>query len=181
MKFNQSKSAGWLAAALLALAPTLTFSAPVKVEAVMTPKEQIRMDFADGSNHFVLMVRREGKATGQGLLAGTAVTEFGRHDIVPGVGGDPSGYLVFTAPQGGIAYVKWTVRAIFIPGPEGKPILLDNGVWEVVGGTGNFKGLQGAGILHIKTVSATDRNFILDGELVFPNAAGKNELEKITR
>jgi hypothetical protein len=45
-------------------------------------------------------------------------------------------------------------------------MLLDNGVWEVIGGTGNFKGLKGAGILHIKPVSATDRNFILEGEIV---------------
>lgn len=44
--------------------------------------------------------------------------------------------------------------------------LRDNGVWEVVGGTGKFKGLKGAGMLHIKPVSPTDRNFILEGELV---------------
>ena len=173
MKIKQSKSVALLAAALLALVTTLSSAAPVKVEAVMTPKEQIRMDFADGSNHFVLMVRREGKAAGQGLLAGAAVTEFGRHDILPGVGGDPSGYLVFTAAEGSIAYVKWTVRAVFITGPDGKPVLLDNGFWEVVSGTGNFKGLQGAGTLHIKTVSATDRNFVLEGELVSPAAAAK--------
>jgi hypothetical protein len=85
---------------------------------------------------------------------------------VPGVGGDPSGYLVFTAKDGDIAYVKWLVRAVFVPGPEGKTILLDNGVWEVVGGTGKFEGLRGAGTLHIKALSPTDRNFILDGEIV---------------
>lgn len=141
-------------------------AAPMKVEAVLTPKEQIRLDFADGSRHFVVMVKREGKATGSGPLAGTAVTEYGRHDIVPGVGGDPSGYLVFTAPDGDIAYIKWLVRAVFVPGPDGTPMLLDNGVWEVVGGTGKFKGLKGAGMLHIKPVSPTDRNFILEGELV---------------
>jgi hypothetical protein len=141
-------------------------AASIKVEAVVTPKEQIRLDFADGSGHFVLMVKREGKATGSSPLAGAAVSEYGRHDIVPGVGGDPSGYLVFTTPSGDSAYVKWLVRAVFVPGPDGKPMLLDNGVWEMVGGTGNFKGLKGAGILHIKPVSSTDRNFILEGELV---------------
>jgi hypothetical protein len=141
-------------------------AAAVKLEAVMSPKEQIKLDFADGSNHFVLMVKREGKATGDGLLAGAAVTEYGRHDITPGVGGDPSGYLVFTQLSGDIAYVKWLVRAVFVPGPDGKPMLLDNGVWEVVSGTGKLKGLKGAGTLHIKAVSPTDRKFILDGELV---------------
>ncbi len=138
----------------------------VKLEAVMSPKEQIQLDFADGSKHFVLMVKREGKATGEGLLAGAAVTEYGRHDIIPGVGGDPSGYLVFTLPSGDIAYIKWLVRAVFVPGPDGKPKLLDNGVWEVVSGTGKLKGLKGAGTLHIKAVSPTERNFILEGELV---------------
>lgn len=141
-------------------------ASPMRVEAVVAPKEQIRLDFADGSGHFVLMVKREGKAAGSGPLAGSAVTEYGRHDITPGVGGDPSGYLVFTAPDGDVAYVKWLVRAVFVPGPEGKPVLLDNGVWEVVSGTGKFSGLKGAGTLHIKPASPTDRNFILEGDLV---------------
>ncbi len=141
-------------------------AAPAGVEAVMTPKEQIRLDFADGSKHFVLMVRREGKSVGQGPLAGAAVTEYGVHDITPGIGGNPSGYLVFTQPDGDVAYLKWLVRAVFVPGADGKPALLDNGVWEVVGGTGKLKGLKGAGTLHIKAVSPTDRKFILEGELV---------------
>lgn len=141
---------------------------PLKVEAVLSPKEEIRLDFADGTKHFVLMVRREGKAAGQGLLSAASVIEYGRHDIIPGVGGDPSGYLVFTMPEGDVAYVKWLVRAVFVPGPDGKPKLLDNGVWEVVSGTGKFKGLQGAGMLNIRAVSPTDRNFILEGELVLP-------------
>jgi hypothetical protein len=152
--------------ALLGATISTAVAAPIKVEAVLTPKEQIRLDFGDGSKHFVLMIKREGKATGADPLAGTVVTEYGRHDIVPGVGGDPSGYLVFSAADGDIAYVKWLVRAVFVPGPDGKPMLLDNGVWEVVGGTGKFKGLQGAGVLHIKPVSSADRNFILEGVLV---------------
>ena len=141
-------------------------AAPIKVEAVLMPKEQIRLDFAEGSKQFVLMSKREGKANGSGPLVGTAVTEYGLHDIVPGTSGNANGYLVFTASDGDIAYVKWMVRAIFVQGPGGKPVLLDNGVWEVVGGTGKYKGLKGAGILHIKPVSATDRNYILEGDLV---------------
>lgn len=139
---------------------------PLKIEAILSPKEQIQLDFADGSKHFVLMVRREGKAEGQGMLAGAAVTEYGMHDLIPGVGGEPRGYLVFTRPDGDIAYIKWLVRAVFVPGPDGKPKLLDNGIWEVASGTGKLKKLQGAGTLHIKPVSPTDRRFILEGELV---------------
>lgn len=146
--------------------PAAQAFASMKIEAVVTTKEQIRLDFADGSDHFVLMVKREGKATGRGPLMGTAVTEYGRHDIVPGVGGDPSGYLVFAAGDGDVAYVKWSMRAVFVPGADGKPVRLDNGFWEVVGATGKFNGMQGAGTLQLKAVSPTDRNFILEGELV---------------
>lgn len=73
---------------------------PLSVQAIMVPKEQIKLDFKDGSGHFVLMVRREGNATGAGLLDGAQFVEFGRHDIVPGVSGDPSGYLVATKGAG---------------------------------------------------------------------------------
>jgi len=141
-------------------------AAALRVEAVMRPKEQIRLDFEDGSRHFVLLVRREGKAEGEGLFDGADVVEYGMHDIQPGIGGDPRGYLVFTDAGGDRAYVKWRVRAVFVPGPTGKPRLLDNGFWEVVGGTGSFAGLQGAGTLHIKPAGKTARRFILEGELV---------------
>lgn len=146
---------------------------PVKLEAMLMPKEQIRLDFAEGSKHFVLMVRREGETNGSGPLAGTSVAEYGLHDVVPGKGGDANGYLVFTGKDGATAYVKWQLRAVFIPGADGKPKLLDNGVWELVGGTGRFKGLEGAGTLNIEFVSKTDRNYILEGEMVSPQRSAR--------
>ncbi|PVZ79312.1 hypothetical protein C9426_34095 [Serratia sp. S1B] len=154
-----------ICAALILLQSNLVFAEALNVSAVMTPKEQIKMEFKDGSGHFVLMVKREGQAIGKGLFAGTSVTEFGRHDIIPGVSGDPSGYLVLSQGEANIVYIKWTVRAIFLPGKDGKSQLNDNGFWEVVSGTGKFKGLKGAGTLHIKPASSpTDRTFILEGE-----------------
>ena len=72
-------AAAWTAAPALA--------DPLSVQATMVPKEQIKLDFKDGSGHFVLMVRREGNATGTGVLDGAQMVEFGRHDIVPGVSG----------------------------------------------------------------------------------------------
>ena len=83
MSGNAVKQGLWMAvtAAVLLGTTVSAGAAPVKFEAVVSPKEQIRLDFADGSKHFVLMVRREGKATGQGLLSGAQVTEYGRHDI----------------------------------------------------------------------------------------------------
>lgn len=153
------------AAALLSFG-TAAMAEPLNVQATMVPKEQIKLDFKDGSGHFVLMVRREGAASGAGLLNGASLVEYGRHDIVPGVAGDPSGYLVASQGEGNLAYIKWTVRAVFLPGKDGKPELNDNGFWEVVSGTGKFKGLKGAGILHIKAANPTDRVFILDGQMV---------------
>ena len=137
---------------------------PVSVEAVMAPTESMRMDFADGSKHFVLMVRREGTASGSGIFAGTKVVEHGWHDIYPPVAGDPHGYLELTAPNGDVAYLKWTVRAVFIKGAE-KPAPFGNGVWELVSCTGQFAGLAGVGSLVIKAASSTDRRFILEGEI----------------
>lgn len=161
----KSLSIGVCTMAWLAIGTLTAAAEPMSVEAVMTPKEQIRLDFADGSKHFVLMVKREGQATGTGPLSGADVVEYGMHDIVPGQGGDPRGYLAFTDRVGDVAYVKWQVRAIFVPGPSGKPALLDNGFWEIAGGTGKFHGMKGAGTLHIKPASQTDRRFVLDGEL----------------
>jgi hypothetical protein len=147
----------------------LAVAEPLNISAVLTPKEQIRLDFQDGSGHFVLMIKREGVATGSGVLSGAAVTEFGRHDITPNVSGDPSGYLVLTKGEGNIAYIKWTVRAIFLPAKDGKSQIYDNGFWEVVSGTGLFKSLKGAGTLHIKPAATpTDRSFILEGETTLP-------------
>ena len=149
--------------ASLFIAAAATAAAELDIKAVMSPKEQIRLNFKDGSQHFVLQVRREGRAIGTGPFAGAGVTEHGWHDITPGAGGDPRGYLVFTMPDGEIAYVRWLVRAVFVPGPDGKPRLLDNGFWEVVGGTGKFQGAKGAGTLHIRAVSPSDREFSLVG------------------
>lgn len=153
-----------LLSALLATAASL-HAEPLAVRALMVPKEQIKLDFQDGSGHFVLMVRREGHATGSGLFDGASVVEFGRHDIVPGVSGDSSGYLVVTRGAGDIAYLRWTVRSIFLPDREGQPEMDDNGFWEVVSGTGRFKDLKGTGTLHIESAGPTNRLFVLEGKL----------------
>jgi hypothetical protein len=153
-----------LCAAMLAAGTAM--ADPLSVKATMVPKEQIKLDFKDGFGHFVLMVKREGTAAGSGLLDGAQIVEYGRHDIVPGVAGDPSGYLVASKGEGNVAYIKWTVRAVFLPGKDGKPEIHDNGFWEVISGTGSFKGLKGAGTLHIKSANPTDRIFMLDGDMV---------------
>ncbi|MCW5700302.1 MAG: hypothetical protein KIT00_10730 [Rhodospirillales bacterium] len=139
---------------------------PVSVQAVLEPTEQIRLDFKDESNWLVLLVRREGTSVGTGPLAGLTVTEYGIHDIIPGVGGDPRGYLEMTAKNGDVAYIKWQIRAVSVAETNGKTVLLDNGHWECVGGTGRFEDMKGAGVLHIKPVSGESRRFMLTGDIV---------------
>jgi hypothetical protein len=146
------------------LSPAALAAEVVAIKAVMAPKESMRMDFQDGSKHFVLLVRREGKSEGEGALGGADVTEYGWHDINPPVGGDPHGYLQFKAPNGDIANIRWTVRAVFFKG-EKKPALADYGHWELVSGTGQFANATGVGTLTIKPASKTDRIFTLSGEI----------------
>lgn len=43
------------------------------------------------------------------------------------------------------SYVQWQIGAVFIPGADGKPQLLDNGFWKIVRGTGGLHDLAGAG------------------------------------
>ena len=155
-----------LIAALVLGAASVTRAEPVKFDALVAQKEALRLDFADSSKHFFLLVRREGKSEGQGPLAGATVNEYGAHDIVPGVGGEPRGYLEFAKADGDKAYIKWTIQAIFVPGPDGKPKLLDNGVWQVVSGTGRLEKLKGAGTFHLLATGPTERRFVMEGELV---------------
>lgn len=172
MRMSKVEWGAWsavLGAALWGAAASATYAAAqtLQIETVVSPRELIRLDFADGSKHFVAMMHREGKATGQGILSGASVAEYGMHDIRPGIDAEPRGYLVFTLPGGDSAYVKFVVRGVFVKGGDGRPMLLDNGVWEVVGSTGKLKGLQGAGTVHIKRVpDPKSRKFVLEGELV---------------
>lgn len=152
------------ASAALALMAGSALAAPVSVTTVLDPKEEMRFEMGDGTPHFVLAVRREGVSEGEGLLAGANVTEFGWHDIVPPMGGDPRGYLRFQAENGDVAIVKFTVRAVFVKGAE-KPELHDNGFWELVSGTGQFADKRGVGALTIEPAGGPKRLFTLTGEI----------------
>ncbi|MBI3827325.1 MAG: hypothetical protein HY294_15130 [Candidatus Rokubacteria bacterium] len=130
----------------------------------MVPKEQIYGDLPTPQKHFVLFVKREGKAVGTGSLNGAELVEYGMHDIRPGVDGSPRGYMVATLPNGDRVVIQWEVQATFVPGPDGKPRLLDNGVWRLIGGTGGLATATGAGTMHIRAVSPENREFSFDGE-----------------
>lgn len=153
-------------AAFCAFAQGAVLAAPVKIESVVTPKAESKLDFADGSKRYLLATQREGKVAGSGPLAGATMLEWGVHDVNPGSGANANGYLVFTTADGDIAYLKYQFRAVFLPGSDGKPRLLANGFWETAGGTGKLKGLRGAGTLQITAPSPKERRWILAGDLV---------------
>ena len=152
-------------AALAAIAAGAAARAePVSVTAVLSPQEQIKFDFAGSAKHFVLAVRREGQAEGSGVLAGADVTEIGWHDIRPPVDGEPQGYLQFTAANGDVAVLRWSVRAVFVSGSDG-PQIHANGAWELVDGTGAFADMAGVGSLVIEPAEGEARRFVLEGEI----------------
>lgn len=153
-------------AALFGTATSSVQAAPIKLEAVISPKAESKLEFADGSKRYLLATQREGKATGNGPLAGATMLEWGMHEVTPGIGALGNGYLVFTTTDGDVAYLKYQFRATAVPGPDGKPQNLVNGFWEIAGGTGKLKGLRGAGTVRINTVSPQERQWILEGDLV---------------
>ena len=138
---------------------------PVSVAALLATKDEIRMDF-EGSNHFVLMVRREGTAEEgtTGPFAGAHIVEHGWHDVDPPAGAHPQGYLTLATAAGDIAYIRFTVRAVFFAGSE-KPRLSDRGFWELVDGTGRFEGMRGLGTVVIEPKGAPGTRFVLEGEI----------------
>jgi len=154
------------AAAFCALANAAALAAPMKIEAVIAPKAESKLEFADGSKRYLLATQREGKAAGNGPLAGATMLEWGVHDVNPSAGAHANGYLVLTTADGDIAYLKYQFRAVPVPGPDGKPRFLANGFWETAGGTGKLKGLRGAGTVRINATSPKERHWILDGDLV---------------
>lgn len=151
------------AAAFCAVANGAALAAPMKIEAVIAPKAESRLEFADGSKRYLLATQREGKAAGTGPLAGATMLEWGVHDVDPSTGAHANGYLVFTTANGDIAYLKYQFRAVPVPGPDGKLRFLANGFWETAGGTGKLKGLRGGGTVH---VNPQERRWTLDGDLV---------------
>jgi hypothetical protein len=140
---------------------------PVNIEVVLKTTDSIRMDFADGSKHFVLMVRREGVAKGAGLFGGAKVEEYGWHDLNFPINGDPLGYLAISTANGDIAYLKWHVRGVFLGGEKKGPAAV-HGIWELVSGTGVFASMSGLGAMQIAPAAGPDRperRFSLQGDI----------------
>ncbi|MGU7773314.1 hypothetical protein ACV229_24440 [Burkholderia sp. MR1-5-21] len=134
------------------------------------PNEYTKLEFADGSNRYVALVRRSGKVVSEGALHGATVQEWGFHEVTlgPDTNGRGTGYLVITGGPGDILYLKTRLRQVSLPGKADEARSVFNGLWEVSGATGKFKGLQGAGTLRINPLSEKERQWILEGELSEP-------------
>jgi hypothetical protein len=135
------------------------------LDVVVSPKDQINLDFKDDNRHFVILMQREGSADGGGVFKGATVLEYGLHDITRGESGKASGYFEATTTGGDIAYFRWRLRAVFVAGPDGKTKVINNGYWELSGGTGQFATLRGVGNMRLEFVSKTERRFVLEGNI----------------
>lgn len=148
---------------LAALVGGSAVAEPVAVEVLLEPQEHMMFEFADGSNHFVMMARREGIAEGSGVFAGATVTEIGWHDVNPPVSGSPQGYLQITTEEGDVAVLRWLAQAVFTRG-EDQPNLVNQGIWELTSGTGRFAEQRGLGSLVIRPTQGTSI-FVIEGEV----------------
>jgi hypothetical protein len=156
-----------IAAALTGAAVGAARAEHVKFDAVIASKGDVSLEFADGSQHVVRLVQREGPAKGEGPLGGATLLEWGIHDMNLGKGfADGTGYVVATKSPGDIVYLKYQWRAIMVKGQDGKPMPLLGGEWEVVGATGKLKGLAGLGTLRIEVLEGTSRHWMFEGDLI---------------
>jgi len=156
----------WIVGGVTLLLAGSAAAEPVSVAALLKPIEQIRMDF-EGANRFVLLVHREGMAEDGTTIApfeGAKVVEHGWHDVDPPAGADPHGYLALTTSNGDVAYMRFTVRAVFLAGADG-PQLRDHGYWELVGGTGRFETARGVGTVVIEPKGDEGTRFVLEGDI----------------
>jgi hypothetical protein len=154
------------AGAFCMTAATAVEAAPIKLDAVISPTSESKLEFADGSKRLLVATQREGTVNGDGPFAGARMLEWGVHDVIPGNGAHGNGYVVLTTGEGDVAYLKYQFRALQIPVANGKRRVLINGNWELVGGTGKFKDQRGGGTLHVKRLSPKERHWFLEGELL---------------
>jgi hypothetical protein len=134
------------------------------------PNEYTKLEFADGSNRYVALVRRSGRVVGSGMFRGAMVQEWGFHEVTlgPEANGRGTGYLVITRGPGDALYLKTQLRQLTLPSKTDEPSSVFNGLWEVSGATGIYKGLEGTGTLRINRLSEFERQWLLDGEMSRP-------------
>ena len=134
------------------------------------PNEYTKLEFADGSNRYVALVRRTGRVVDSGMLRGAMVQEWGFHEVTqgPDANGRGTGYLVISRGPGNILYLKTQLRQITVSTKAGESHSVFNGLWEISGATGTFSGLQGTGTLQINRLSESERQWLLDGEIAEP-------------
>lgn len=139
-----------------------------RIETFMTENSRLEMEFSDGSERYVAVIQRAGISQGGGLLANTKVTEIGLHDFVPTVSADAVLYHEFKTPGGDSVYIKSTIRGIALPGSDDKTRINLNGLWEIVGASGQLRSLRGSGIVNVKTLSSNVRHFTFEGNISVP-------------
>ncbi|MBC8737045.1 hypothetical protein F6X40_09510 [Paraburkholderia sp. UCT31] len=175
--------AGTCAAAASTAARAESFQAELRIDGQKPvaglPNDVAQLDFADGSGRHVALVRQSGRVVSPGALAGATAQDWGFHEVVVGrtVQDRAHGYLVISRSAKDVLYLRTHTREADKDGRGPSSAPLYTGTWRVTGGSGSFRGLWGTGTLSIKSVSATERQWILEGEMgpAQPPAADKKK------
>jgi len=165
---NKYKLAGLC---LLMFLPAMIWAEPVSFSSVVTTEADQNLAFPAADNRVVRLVQRQGPVTGEGILAPSQMLEWGIHDIGPELGSG-SGFLVFSQSDQDKAYLSFNWQAIRLADKSRERFVL-KGSWRVVSGSGKFQGLQGLGTLSISVLSASQRQWQFDGELMLVGSADK--------
>ena len=83
---------------ILCLGATGAEAEPMTLDVVLSPKDNLRLDFKNNEQHFLDLTQREGVAAGDGVFADARVVDYGMNDVTVGDGGRASGYLEATTP-----------------------------------------------------------------------------------
>jgi hypothetical protein len=164
-----------LAAALFVTSTAPATAEPLNVELLIDlkngapglPNEYTKLNFADGSNRYVALVRRSGKVVGNGPFAGATVQDWGLHEVStkPEITGQGTGYLVISHGDADVVYLKTQTRSMAFPKKGDRQDSIFIGTWEVTGASGKFRGLEGAGTLRVNPLSPSERQWLLTGEV----------------
>lgn len=158
----------WIAVVFLGLV-VLTWSAgPAMAQQKMKVKgkrfgvitERIMHEVGDVKGHVIGVVTSEGVD----VVAKTTWLSISNFDGVMPKGGSFQGWSITTYANGDKIFGKFQGKMEGKRGPDGKPMMLMQGTWKFVSGTGKWSGVQGAGMFKGRYLGRNIYTYDLDGE-----------------
>jgi hypothetical protein len=126
---------------------------------VDTKAETMKIDDIDG--HLILISEVKGINVGSGAISVSRSTM----DVV-NWNGTSVGYSTTTDSDGDSTYAKAQGKVITTLSPQGKPVMIMEGSWSMIKGTGKYAGFQGGGPYKLKVIGPGISVMDWEGELV---------------